>query len=135
MVRAKIEEWKAAQELKDKEEENYSYFDLNKYLSNHPVEIEDEDTEHFDFDTFVEQINAEYEEQQRTNRLKEIDGKPIHNKDDIMALFQCESDKALRFMKLLKQMGYSLKIGKEYYIKKDELKRFLDDYKGKDIMI
>ena len=41
--------------------------------------------------------------------------KELLNKSDIMSLYGCESNKALRILKLMFQMGYGNKIGKEYF--------------------
>lgn len=40
----------------------------------------------------------------------------VLTKTDIMSIYKCESNKALRILKLMFQMGYGNKIGKEYYI-------------------
>ncbi len=61
--------------------------------------------------------------------------KEIYNKKDIMALLGCESDKALRLLKLLFSIDKANKIGKEYYVKKEDLYSFFDDMKGKDVQI
>ena len=52
-----------------------------------------------------------------------------------MALLGCESDKALRLLKLLFSIDKANKIGKEYYVKKEDLYSFFDDMKGKDVQI
>lgn len=59
----------------------------------------------------------------------------IYGKQDIMKMFKCESDKALRLLKVMFQMHEANKIGKEYYVDKESLIRFLDDYKGREIFI
>ena len=56
-------------------------------------------------------------------------------KKDIMKLFDCQSDKALRILKIIFQMQEGIKIGKEYYVEHKALLRFLDEYKGQEIMI
>ena len=59
----------------------------------------------------------------------------IYGKQDIMKMFKCESDKALRLLKVMFQMHEANKIGKEYYVDKESLRRFLDDCKGREIFI
>lgn len=52
-----------------------------------------------------------------------------------MELFQCESDKALRFMRFLYSIRVAIKIGREYYVTKESLLEFLEDMQGKSIPI
>ena len=52
----------------------------------------------------------------------------LYNKKDIMNIFSCESDKALRILRLL----YSMK---EYYISKESFDQFVEDMKGKEVII
>lgn len=59
----------------------------------------------------------------------------IYNKQDIMNIFKCESDKALKILKILFQMNEANKIGKEYYVEKHILMNFLSDMRGKEIII
>ena len=59
----------------------------------------------------------------------------IYNKQDIMKIFKCESDKALKILKIMYQMKEANKIGKEYYVDKETLVSFLDKYKGEEILI
>lgn len=59
----------------------------------------------------------------------------IYNKQDIMKIFKCESDKALKILKIMYQMHEANKIGKEYYVDKDSLLNFLSDMKGKEIYL
>lgn len=59
----------------------------------------------------------------------------IYGKNDIMKIFKCESDKALKILKIMFQMNEANKIGREYYVDKDTLLRFLNDMKGKEINI
>lgn len=51
-------------------------------------------------------------------------------KKDIMQIFDKESDFALRFLRLAKQLKLGTQIGKEYYISREDLKKMLKDYKG-----
>ena len=50
-------------------------------------------------------------------------------------MFHCESDKALRILKVMFQMKEANKIGKEYYVDKESLQRFLERYKGEELFI
>lgn len=59
----------------------------------------------------------------------------ILNKSDIMELYKCESNKALKILKLMFQMGYGNKIGKEYYISKESQAEFIKDMAGKEVFI
>ena len=59
----------------------------------------------------------------------------IYGKQDIMKLFNCQSDKALRILKLIFQMKEGIKIGKEYYVERHALLNFLDEYKGEELII
>ena len=56
-------------------------------------------------------------------------------KSEIMQIFTCESDKALRILKLMYANNFGCKVGKEYYITKNEFKKFMEAYKGKDLKI
>ena len=59
----------------------------------------------------------------------------ILNKSDIMALYKCESNKALRILKLMFQMGYGNKIGKEYYVSQKSQEEFVKNMVGKEVYI
>lgn len=59
----------------------------------------------------------------------------IYDKQDIMKIFKCESDKALKILKIMFQMNEANKIGREYYVDKDSLIRFLSDMKGRELQI
>lgn len=59
----------------------------------------------------------------------------ILNKEDIMSLYKCESNKALRILKLLFQMGYGNKIGKEYYVSQKSHQSFIECMAGKEVFI
>lgn len=59
----------------------------------------------------------------------------VLTKTDIMCIYKCESNKALRILKLMFQMGYGNKIGKEYYISLESQSNFLTDMKGKEVFI
>lgn len=59
----------------------------------------------------------------------------ILSKKDIMRIYQCESNKALKILKLMFQMGYGNKIGKEYYISKQSQDDFVKNMAGKEVFI
>ena len=59
----------------------------------------------------------------------------IINKSDIMSLYKCESNKALKILKVMFQMGYGNKIGKEYYVSLNSQLDFLDKMRGKEVFI
>lgn len=59
----------------------------------------------------------------------------LYNKKDIMNIFSCESDKALRILRLLYSMIEATKIGREYYISKESFDQFVEDMKGKEVII
>lgn len=66
------------------------------------------------------------------SQLKQIQ---VLTKNDIMNIYKCESNKALRILKLMFQMGYANKIGKEYYISLDAQSEFLMAIRGKEVFI
>lgn len=57
------------------------------------------------------------------------------DKAAIMQIFGCESDKALKILKMMYANQFGCKVGKEYYITKNEFKKFMESYKGKDLKI
>lgn len=59
----------------------------------------------------------------------------IYKKNDIMELMGCESDKALRILKVATQAGFGMKMGKDYQITSQNLKKFLKQYEGKPLNI
>lgn len=66
--------------------------------------------------------------------LKENPHKML-GKKDIMELYNCESNKALRILKLMFQMGYGNKIGKEYYVSWKAHEDFVKKMVGKEVFI
>lgn len=56
-------------------------------------------------------------------------------KKEIMDVYHCESDKALRILKLMFQMGYGNKIGKEYYVSQKAQEDFQKNMVGKEVYI
>ena len=59
----------------------------------------------------------------------------IYGKKEIMELFGCESDKALRILKFMCQVNDAMKIGREYYATEAQLRRFLNDFEGKFVPV
>ena len=59
----------------------------------------------------------------------------VYNKHDIMVMFKCESDKALKILKIMYQMKMANKIRKEYYVERESLIQFLAVFKGQEILI
>ena len=66
--------------------------------------------------------------------LKSDDYKML-NKKDVMALYGCESDKALKILRIMFQMGYGNKIGKEYYVSQKGQRNFVDTMAGQEVFI
>lgn len=64
-----------------------------------------------------------------------INNTKMLTKSDIMKIFHCENDKALKILKVMYQMGYGNKIGKEYYVSKNSQEDFIKDMKGKEVII
>lgn len=60
---------------------------------------------------------------------------PLVGKKDIMKFFGKESDFALRFLRTARLMGYGIKVGKEYYIKREEFEKILKTYQGLELEI
>ena len=58
-----------------------------------------------------------------------------YGKEDIMRIFNCRSDKALKILKIMFQMREANKIGKEYYVEKQALDKFMKDMRGKIVHI
>lgn len=56
-------------------------------------------------------------------------------KSDIMQIYHCESNKALKILKVMFNMGYGSKIGKEYYASKQSHDAFIKDMAGKEVFI
>lgn len=57
------------------------------------------------------------------------------NKDDIMVIYKCQNNKALKILKVMFQMGYGNRIGKEYYTTRKYLEEFMDCMNGKEVFI
>lgn len=56
-------------------------------------------------------------------------------KNDIMSMYQCENNKALRILKVLFDMGYANKVGKEYVVSPKAHEEFLECMAGKEVFI
>ena len=56
-------------------------------------------------------------------------------KSDIMQMYHCESSKALKILKVMFNMGYGSKIGKQYYASKQSHDAFIKDMAGKEVFI
>lgn len=63
------------------------------------------------------------------------DGDIFLTKDDVSRLFKCKSDKALRIMRFIYENGAGYKLGNQYYIKEGDFYDFMNQYKGRVIMI
>lgn len=59
----------------------------------------------------------------------------ILDKKDIMEIYKCKNDKALKILKVMFQMGYGNKIGKEYYISDKAHNEFITSMVGKELFI
>lgn len=101
------EEWKQIMELM-----------LDASWETHKQEIEKKD---FVINTLLDKLSN-----------KELE---LLSKNEIMQIFGCESDKALKILKLMYSNNFGSKVGKEYYITKNEFKKFMDSYKGKDLKL
>lgn len=67
-------------------------------------------------------------------RLKDKDLELL-DKEAIMQIFNCQSDKSLKILKLMYANSFGCKIGKEYYITRNEFIKFMNSYKGKPLII
>ena len=52
-----------------------------------------------------------------------------------MRMYDCESDKALRILKLMYNIKYAFKVGKQYYTTAEYNAKFFELYKGKNVII
>ena len=82
-----------------------------------------------------ENRNLNEEKAKTKETIKQIKKQQVLTKSDIMEQFHCESDKALRILKMMFQMGYGNKIGKEYYVSLNSQLDFLDKMRGKEVFI
>ena len=96
--------------------------------------IDGELLERFENLVYIEE-RGELEDNSSYELVDEEISKAIYDKQDIMILLRCKSDKALKFLKLCHSMNYGVKIGNQYYIKYDDFTKFFDDFKGKEVAI
>ena len=82
---------------------------------------------------FIKSENLLSEETEKS--MDESTGILVYGKNDIMEIFRCQSDKALRILKYMHQVHDAVKIGKEYYTTDGMLRRFFDDFQGKEVLI
>lgn len=80
-------------------------------------------------DELVEKIVKRLKEETRTQEIE------LLTKEDIIEVFKCENDKALKIMRLAFEMRYATKIGKEFYIKKDDFDKFINEEKGRKVIL
>lgn len=66
---------------------------------------------------------------------KNAEEEVLYGKEDIMRIFNCESDKALKILKYAFQTRHAIKMGKEYYITKDSYLDFLDLIQGREVRL
>lgn len=64
-----------------------------------------------------------------------LDNSAMLSKQDIMEIYHCESNKALRILKVMFHMGYGNKIGKEYYASRQSHEDFVAAMAGKEVFI
>ena len=86
----------------------------------------------------VELCRSEKLEQEKliTRILEAKDTKnELLGKDDIIRIFKCENEKALKILRVAFDMRYATKIGKEYYIEKTKLDEFMNDVRGRKVVL
>lgn len=102
------------------------------------LDINDDEIEDLDVISEREEKRQQKEREllaQEIIKQQTKEDKRLYNKEDIMEIFSCESDKALKILRLSHQMGYALKMGKEYYIAKEDLNTFLEQIKGRNTIL
>ena len=57
------------------------------------------------------------------------------SKKDIMRMYDCESDKALRILKCMYNIQFAFKLGNRYYTTEEYNRKFFELYKGKKVLI
>lgn len=57
------------------------------------------------------------------------------DKRDIMDIYHCESNKALKILKVMFFMGFATKVGKEYYVSRKSHDSFVEAMAGKEVFI
>ena len=86
----------------------------------------------------VELCRSEILEQEKliTRILEAKDTKnELLGKDDIIRIFKCENEKALKILRVAFDMQYATRIGKEYYIEKTKLDEFMNDVRGRKVVL
>lgn len=94
--------------------------------------------QNYDIMTKENLVQLCYEKDNTINKCIEsikINDQKMLGKNSIMEIYNCESNKALRILRLMFQMGYGNKIGKEYYVSKELQNKFVKDMVGKDVFI
>lgn len=56
-------------------------------------------------------------------------------KKDVMQMYGCESDKALRILKCMYNIQFAFKLGNRYYTTEEYNRKFFELYKGKKVLI
>ena len=54
----------------------------------------------------------------------------MYNKQEIMEIFSCEDQKALKLMHVMHSMSYAVKLGREYYVREERLFEFVEEIKN-----
>ena len=110
----------------EEEKEEYSFPSV--------MEMKDEKQEVLE-DTcnkLVEMLKTKIKEEEKEDDIQQVD---LLTKEDISRMFKCENDKSLKIMRLLFEMRYATKIGKEYYIKKEDFEKFFNEEKGRKVIL
>ena len=112
------------------------YFDLDLYLNARLAGIEEAKENE---SNEIKEMKARIRELEAENRAlyKRAKGgcDDYLSKQDIMLKFSKGSDWALRLLKLMFQTGKASKIGREYYASESDIFSFLQNYKGKALLI
>mgnify|MGYP004535140635 CR=1 FL=1 len=69
---------------------------------------------------------------EKTENNKEI---ILLGKSELMKIYGCEADKALRILKVMFQMGLATKIGKTYQTTREKHEKFVELMLGKEVQI
>ena len=88
-----------------------------------------------------EKLNKLYEELQKayengeelTIQESQAGEDTLYRKADIMRVFKCKSDKALRILRLAFSMRLASKAGNEYYMTQKDYKEFIKHIKGRKV--
>ena len=93
--------------------------------------------------TLEEQVEIDEKIKQKERELlaKEIvkqqslEVNKLYTKEDIMQKFSCESDKALKILRLAFETRFAIKIGKEYYISAEDFTAFITHNRGRNVTL